>query len=105
LSTGLHDGLSGALSSQAEGLDEFPISVEVFLFQICEKPSTLSYELQQTRTRMKILFVHFEVLGQMVDPVRQKGYLDFRRSGVFFVPFVFIDHLIFFLYHDTAPPQ
>ena len=47
--------------------------------------------MEQTTAAVKILAVGAQMLGQMVDPGGEQRDLDFGRSGVLFVRFVFGD--------------
>src|SRR5262249_23722782 len=71
-----------ALLADAEGADELPVPIEVAALQVVEQPTALPDELQQTATRVVVLHVGLEVLGEVVDPLGEEGDLHLRRAGV-----------------------
>src|SRR5262249_47863867 len=62
-------------------------------------------QLEQPATRVVIVLVRAEVLGELVDPARQHRDLDFRRAGVRLRAAVFLDDLLLlFLGEAHASP-
>ena len=85
--------LDGLLPSQAERLYEAPVFLEIVLLEIIQESTPLAYELQEPPAGMEVLLVHLEMLRQVVDPFRQQGNLNIRRTGIAFMPFILIDDL------------
>jgi hypothetical protein len=50
--------------------------------EIVEKPSPLPYQLEETAAGVVILHVDLEVLREVLDPLAQQGYLNFRRASI-----------------------
>lgn len=59
-------------------------------------PTPLADELQQTASRSFVVFMHFEMLDQLVDTICQKRYLDLGRTGILGVKVVLLDDNLFF---------
>src|SRR3954452_21949000 len=57
-----------SLLAEPERVDQVPVAVEVLPLQVVEKSAALTDDLQQAPTRVVILLVGLEVLGQVVDP-------------------------------------
>ena len=55
------------LSSQSELLDYLVILIDVFPLEIIKKFSSSRDHLQQSATRVVVLLVDLEVLGQLID--------------------------------------
>src|SRR5947207_1186438 len=73
------------LLANSERVDEGPVALEALLLEIVEQPAALTDDLEQPAARVVILRVGLEVLGQVVDPLRQERDLDLGRTGVAFV--------------------
>jgi hypothetical protein len=81
------------LSSQAERFDEAPVFLEIDFLEIIQESAPLADEFQKPPAGMKILFMHLEMLRQVVDPFRQQGNLNVRGAGIALMPFKLIDDL------------
>src|SRR6185312_144178 len=70
------------LAAEAELLDEGAIALEILALQVVQEPAAAADELEQATTRVVVVLVRAQVLGQRVDPLGQHRDLDFRRTGV-----------------------
>jgi hypothetical protein len=68
---------SELLSDTQSGDDSF-VPFYVLGSQIIQEPSALTHKLQKTSTRMMVLLVNFEMVGQVSDPLAEERYLDLR---------------------------
>src|SRR5262249_33678537 len=75
-------GTPRLLLAQAEPLDQSRVTLGALVLQVGEQPAALRDELHETAPGVMVLGVGLEVLGQVGDPVGQKGDLDFGGSGV-----------------------
>src|SRR5262249_47519316 len=78
----------------------------VLALDVIEKLAALAHHLEQAATRVVVLLVRLEMLGQAIDPLGQDGDLDFRRAGVVAFGGVVFDDLGFRLdgqRHRDAP--
>ncbi len=87
-------GVAFALAAEAQLLDEGLVPVEVFAFQVIQQLATPRSHHEQTPSRMKILSVGLEVLGQVRNAGRKQGDLYFTRSRVFLMGSVFLDYTL-----------
>src|SRR6266545_3048027 len=71
------------------------ITVGVRGVEIIQQTPALADHFEQTPSRTVVLDVFLEVLGQMVDAVRQQGNLHVRRPGVALVNPKFFNRLRF----------
>jgi hypothetical protein len=67
-----------------------PVTLDVLLLHIIEKPASLSNQFQQSPTGMMILLVRLEMVGQVLYPGAQQGYLNFRRAGILLVQLIIV---------------
>src|SRR3954463_9304533 len=74
--------MSERLLAQAERAHDLAIALDIGALQVIEKPTTLSHELQQTAARVVVLFVHLEVLGQVLDALAEQRNLNLGRPRV-----------------------
>src|SRR5436190_797202 len=101
----LHSLVSSGLPAQPQFLDQCPISLQVVLLEIVQEPTTAADELEQPAPRIVILRMRPQVLGQLVDPLRQQRDLHLRRARVGLVRPVLTDDLLFsFLRKAHASP-
>src|SRR5205823_6438257 len=89
-----HPPCCSELAAQAELLDEGSIALEVVLLQVIQEAAALAYELEQPTSRVVVVLVGAQMLGQVVDPLRQHRDLDLRRTGVGLVAAVLRDDLL-----------
>ena len=71
-----------ALLAKAELLDGFKVVVAVGPLQISQQAVATTHHRQKSTTRMMVVLVPSEVFLKALDPIREDGDLDFRRSGV-----------------------
>jgi hypothetical protein len=83
------------LLSQAELLDQGPITVDIFVFQIVQEAAALTHQLDQSTTGMVVLGMDLKMIRQVTDALAQDGHLDFRGAGVGLMQPVAIDYLLF----------
>ncbi|CCB67968.1 protein of unknown function [Hyphomicrobium sp. MC1] len=77
------DALASAqLAADAVFLDDLLIAGVVLGLDVVKELAALADHLEQATARMVVFLVRLEVLGQLVDAMRQDGDLDFRRAGV-----------------------
>ena len=101
------EGRSGrASATQAEALDQRAVARDVDLGDVLEQPATTTDQQQQPATRVVIVLVHLEVLGQIGDALGQHRDLGLRRTGVGVMQAVLAEDLFFLLggeRHETTP--
>jgi hypothetical protein len=85
------------LLAKAELRDERQIALLINLLQIAEQRTAGVDQSQQAATRMVILRVRLEVLGQVDDALSQDRDLNFGGSRVAFGAGVFLDEFSFAL--------
>src|SRR5690242_16142522 len=88
-----HPPVRSELSAQAKLLDQGAIALEVRALQIVEHPAPAPDELQQAATRVVVLRVRPQMLGELVDAGREERDLHLRRPGVGPAPAVLADDL------------
>jgi hypothetical protein len=77
--------------------DDSAITLDVCLVEISELLSTATYHLQQTTPRVVVFAVHPQVLGELIDLLRENGDLNLSGTRVPFVAFVLLDDFGFSL--------
>jgi hypothetical protein len=70
------------LAAEPEFLDQAPVPFQVSLLQVAEEPPAAADQLEQSAAGVMILPVGAEMLGQLVDPAREKGDLNLGRARV-----------------------
>ena len=70
------------LLAQAKLLDQLVIFPVVLSLEVVEYLATLVHHLQQSASRMMVLDVRLEVVGQPVYPGRKQGDLHFRGTRI-----------------------
>ena len=84
------------LFSQFELLNDCSVALNVFLFEICEQFFALANEVHERFLSACIFLVFAQMLGQVIDPMGEKGDLSFWRTRVgirlpvFFEDFAFL---------------
>jgi hypothetical protein len=86
-----------SLPSDTEFLYHLPVNFESVFFEIVQKTASFTDQLHQTVARMVILRVGLQVFGQLADPCRKKGYLNFDGTRVFLVDTKVRNNALFFL--------
>jgi hypothetical protein len=67
--------LPSTLFSEAKVLNNLQISFRVFSLQVFLMMAALPHQLQQPPPRAVVMFMHFQVVLQLVNPGGQKGNL------------------------------
>jgi hypothetical protein len=80
--------------AEAQVRNELPISLQIGLPEVLQKPTPPSHHLQETATAMMILLMSVEVLPEVIDPSCQKGNLNRCATPVIFVELVFLDDFL-----------
>jgi len=80
------------LAAQAELADEFVIPFDVSTLEVVEHTPSLRDHLEQPPARMVVFLVSLEVLGQLVDALREQRDLNLWRTRVAFVRLVLVDY-------------
>src|SRR5581483_2531106 len=70
------------LAAEAELLDEGAVALEILALQVVQEPAAATDQLEQATTRVVVVLVRAQVLGQGVDPLGQHRDLDFGRARV-----------------------
>ena len=70
------------LSAEAEALDELTVALDVDIRQVAEQTTTLTHEKQQATTRVVVVLVLFEVLGEVFDAGGEEGNLHLGGTRV-----------------------
>jgi len=91
----------GSLTPQPKRLHNSPISLRAFAAQVIKQPPPLAHQFQQATARVMILFMHLEVLGQVLDARRQERNLHLWRTGIILVLFEAVDNFLFLLAGKT----
>lgn len=94
------------LLTNAEFCDNVTVSHDVAFLNISQKVSSVTDHFEQAASRMMILLVNFQMLGELVDPVSQNSDLNLRRTCVAFVSRILLNDLILlFFCHFHFPPS
>lgn len=94
-----------ALLSQTEFADDCTIAFNVNLLQISEQIPSVTDHLLETTAAMEVLWIGLQMLGQVVDAVRQNRNLHFGRAGIALMSCILLDHTEFFFFlHDAFSP-
>ena len=80
------------LLPDAQPLDQTSISLVIVFPEIIEKPSPLTYQLEETPAGVVILDVDLEVLREMIDALAQQGNLNFRRARIGLMEFEMVNN-------------
>src|ERR1044071_1149444 len=90
--SGPEEGRSSVLLlAEAELRDEAGVAALVLATEIVEERAALVDQHQKAATAMVVLRMALEVLGQVVDALREDRDLDFRRTGVARTTGMFLD--------------
>ena len=88
------------LFSQTEFGNDGAITLDVNLLEIAEEISSVTDHLLKTATAVEVLFVGFEMLGQIVDAGSEDRDLNLGRTRIAFMNGILLDQsLLFFLLH------
>src|SRR4029450_928261 len=69
-------------AAQAEALDERAVAGDVVALEVAQQPPAAADHLEQAATRVVVVLVDLEVLGERVDARGEQGHLDLGRAGV-----------------------
>ncbi len=96
--------------ANTELLDECAVLFDVALLDVLQEAATLTNELHQATTRMVVLCVGPEVLGEVADALAENCNLDLDGAGIVGVLAEFCDELsgtllgdAQFICHDKPP--
>src|SRR5690606_7304009 len=79
----LYDDRRGRnLATQTEALNERTVTVDVDVLQVTQHAATLADEQQQATTRVVVVLVRLEVLGQVLNALREHCNLNLGGTGV-----------------------
>lgn len=70
------------LSAEAEPGDDVPVAVNVFVIQVPELPATLADEHKKPTARVIVVTVNAQVIGQVLDPLREKRDLHLGGTRI-----------------------
>src|SRR5262249_31695155 len=70
------------LAPQTEAAYQLLIAALIRLLQVVQQLAPLVHHLEQATTRMVVVLVTGEMVGELRDPRGQQSDLDFRRAGV-----------------------
>src|SRR6478735_6262559 len=79
--TGTASRILGLLAD-AETTDQIRVAFRVLALEIVEQPPALADQLEEAATRVMILRVRLEMLGEVVDALTQKRNLNFGGPGI-----------------------
>jgi hypothetical protein len=89
------------LLADAKATDYFPITLDILLLQVVQKPATLADHLEQPATGMVVFLMGLEMLLQLLDALAQKSDLDLRGTGVLLMEPVVTDDPTFDVFPQT----
>jgi hypothetical protein len=70
------------LVAQFQFLGDRLVTLFVLALQIIQKPPALADHHEQPAARAVVLLVHLQMLGQMINPLRQQRNLNIRRTCI-----------------------
>ena len=71
------------LFTDVELLNKRTISIDVLGLQIVKETASLTYHLVETASRVVILLVVLQMLGELLNPCGKESYLYFGGTGIF----------------------
>jgi hypothetical protein len=93
----------GCLLSQIKRFDEVLIAIGIPAFQVIQEFSAFSDHGKQPASAMVVFLVLFQMLGELVDSLRQNGDLHLSRAGVFGVAGMLgYDFFLGFSFHEVG---
>jgi hypothetical protein len=84
------------LLADTQFADDVTVAVRIRLLEVIQKAAALAHQHQQTTARTMILFVGFEVLGQLANTLAEDRDLHFRTAGIGVMGAVTRDNVGFF---------
>ena len=82
------------LLSDSELVDDRAVTLDIYLCEIVEKVSSVSYHLEKTATAVVVLVVGLKMLGKSVDSVGKNSDLYLRRTCVTLMCLVSVDDFL-----------
>src|SRR3569623_382572 len=79
------------LAADAEALDQFLVPRLVYALDVVEQAAAGLHQLEQAAAGMVVLAVRLEMLGEVVDALREDRNLHFRRAGIVRLGGIFLD--------------
>src|SRR5581483_5934475 len=70
------------LFTQSQFFDDLFVTGSVFFLEIGQVAAAFAHHLEQTATRVIIMFMHFQMFDQLVNPRRQQGDLNFWGTSI-----------------------
>src|SRR6266849_1438962 len=83
--------IAGSLPPQTESPDDRLVALGALLMQVGEQPPPLSDHAEQAATARAVVLGRAEMIGQVLDAVREQCDLDLRGSGILLVATVCLD--------------
>jgi hypothetical protein len=80
-----------ALLAKVELLQQLGVLGKVMLLQVIEELATAGGHLQEAAAAVEVFTMRPEMLGQVIDASGKERDLDFGRTGILLVSFVFCD--------------
>lgn len=85
--------------AQSEIFDQPAVPVQVGSLEVFQQTTPLAYHAQQAATAVVILLVGPEMVGELVDPLRQQRHLHGRTATIGVVQTVLLYDRFFFDRH------
>lgn len=89
------------LATQAETFNQRTVAGNINALKVPEQTATLPDEEQEAATRVVVVLVRLEVLGELVDAVGEQSNLDFWRPSISGTSLILLDDGLFDLRGDT----
>ena len=70
------------LPTKTELRDQRPVPLDVVSSEVVEQPTAPTHEHEQSPTRVMVLLVDLQVLGEMRDAIGEQRDLDLGRTGI-----------------------
>ena len=84
------------LLSETKLLNDSSVSLDVYLLEVVEEVSSVTYHLEEAATAVVVLVVALEVLGEVRNSVSKNCDLNLGRSGVTLVGSVLFNNCLLF---------
>lgn len=86
------------LLSDVQLLDDRTVTLDIYLCEIVEEASSVSYHLEKATAAVVVLVVVFEVRVEAVDAVCEDRDLYLGRTCVAFVGLVLVNNCLFYVF-------
>ena len=70
------------LATETEGLDQAPVAIDIFFFEVIEKAASLAHDLEQTAARVVVLRVVLEMYLEALNALGEQRDLHLRRACI-----------------------